>query len=107
MRTARNQKASIAARLVTLVIVAAFGFHLSRFYLALELCSHDTKDGSSMQHCKDVVGWLTAPRAQMDEVSAPSYDAVLEPLPIRIDWAAATVPDVALSPPFHPPRFLS
>ena len=107
MRTAEHRKASIAARLITLVIVAAFGFHLSRFYLSVEFCAHHTKDGSAMQHCKDVVGWLTAPRAQMDEVAAPAYDPLLQTVPMRIETPAAPVADVALPPPFHPPRFLS
>ena len=94
-------------RVVALAVVAVLGFHLSRFYVSIELCTHHTKDGSAMQHCKDVAGWLTAPRVQMDEVSAPVYSAVLEAVPARIDAPAEPVHDVSLPPPFHPPRFLS
>ena len=107
MRTGQKQKVSIAARAVALAIVAVFGFHLSRFYLSIELCTHNTKDGNAMQHCKDVAGWLTAPRVTMDEASAPACLAVLEVVPARIDTPAAPVADVSLPPPFHPPRFLS
>ena len=106
MRTGQRP-VSIAARAVTLLIVAVFGFHLSRFYLSIELCTHDVKNGNTMQHCKDVTGWLTAPRAQMKDVSAPSYNAVLEAVPARIEAPAEPVADVSLPPPFHPPRFLS
>lgn len=90
--------------MLALVIVAVFGFHLSRFYLSIELCTHNTKDGHAMQHCKDVTGWLTAPRAQMDEVSAVSYSTILEAAPARIEPPAEPLADVALAPPFHPPR---
>jgi hypothetical protein len=89
------------------VIVAVFGFHLSRFYLSVELCKHDAKDGNTMQHCKDVTGWLNAPRAQMDQASAPLDSAVLEVVPARLEPPVAPVHDVSLPPPFHPPRFLS
>ena len=107
LRTRHEQKLSIAARVVALAVVAVFGFHLSRFYLSIELCTHNTKDGSAMQHCKDVSGWLTAPRAQLDEVSAPVCSAVLAVAPARIGTPAEPVHDVSLPPPFHPPRFLS
>jgi len=107
LQTGRTQKVSVAAQVVALVIVALFGFHMSRFYVSIELCTHNTKDGSAMQHCKDVSGWLTAPRAQMDEVFAPVYSEVLAVVPARIDTPAEPVHDVSLPPPFHPPRFLS
>jgi hypothetical protein len=107
LRTGQNQKASISARAIAVAIVAVFCFHSSRFYVSIELCTHNTKDGNAFQHCKDVTGWLTAPRAQMDEVSAPVYNAVLEVAPAKIDASAEPVADVSLPPPFHPPRFLS
>ena len=107
MRTRPNQKIGIAARVVALAVVALFGFHMSRFFVSIELCTHNSKDGSAMQHCKDVSGWLTAPRAQMDEVSAPVYSAVLAVVPAPADAPAEPMHDVSLSPPFHPPRFLS
>ena len=107
MRTRLNQKVSIAARLVALVIVAVLGFHMSRFYVSIELCTHNTKDGNAMQHCKDVAGWLTAPRVQMDKVSAPAYIADLAVVPAPLYQPAEPMHDVSLPPPFHPPKFLS
>jgi hypothetical protein len=107
LQAGQKQKASITARVVALAMVAVFGFHMSRFYASIELCTHNTKEGSAMQHCKDVTGWLTAPRVQMNQVSAPSNQAILEVVPARIDPPAERVSDVSLPPPFHPPRFLS
>ena len=107
MTRVKNPKVSVAARAVALAIVAVFCFHLSRFYLSIEVCSHHTKSGYALQHCKDVSGWLTAPRAQMDEVSAPVVSEVLAVVPARIDTPAEPVHDVSLPPPYHPPRFLS
>jgi hypothetical protein len=88
-------------------VITVFGFHLSRFYLSVEVCSHHTEGGNSLQHCKDVAGWLTAPRVQMEE----GLDPIVNPAPTIIESGvtppADTVPDVSLPPPFHPPRFLS
>jgi hypothetical protein len=107
LRNGRKQPVSIAARAVALAIVAVFGFHLSRFYLSIELCTHNVEDGNAMQHCKDVTGWLTAPRVQLKEVPSPAYHAVLAIVPALIEAPAEPVADVSLPPPFHPPRFLS
>ena len=103
----QKQRVSIAGRAIALAMVVVFGFHLSRFYLAIELCTHNAKEGNALQHCKDIEGWLTAPRATMDRVSAPVYHAVLEVTPANIAPPAEPLADVPLPVPFHPPRFLS
>ena len=99
-----ERRISIASRAVALVIVAAFCFHISRFYLSVELCSHHAPNAHSLQHCKDVVGWLTAPRALLGEISSEQFQII--PTESRIA-APSLVPaayDVSLPPPFHPPR---
>jgi len=98
---------TIAARAVALLVIAVFGFHLSRFYLAIELCSHHIEGGYSLQHCKDVSGWLTAPRVKMEEGFTPIVSPGPETVHISVTPPADSAPDVSLPPPFHPPRFLS
>ena len=107
MSSRQKAKVSIAARAVALAVVAVFCFHLSRFYLSVELCSHNIKGGYALQHCKDVAGWLTAPRAKMEEVSSPIANPVLEVIHFSVAAPADAAPDIYLPPPFHPPRFLS
>ena len=107
MRIGHKANVSIAARAVALVVVAVFGFHLSRFYLAVEVCSHHIEGGYALQHCKDVHGWLTAPRVKMDEVSEPITKPAIEAILLSIPALAPAVHDIPLPPPFHPPRFLS
>jgi hypothetical protein len=97
----------LAARAVALLVIAVFGFHLSRFYLAVEVCSHHIEDGYSLQHCKDVSGWLTAPRVKMDEAPSITLNPAAEQIYVSAAPCPDSAPDVSLPPPFHPPRFLS
>ena len=107
MRIGQKAKVSIAARAVALAVIAVFCFHLSRFYLSVEVCSHHIEGGYALQHCKDVSGWLTAPRVTMDEVSSPLTNPALVVIHLSVAPPDAAPPDTFLSPPFHPPRILS
>jgi len=103
----RKARVSVAARAVAWAVIAVFCFHLSRFYLSIEVCSHHIEGGYALQHCKDVPGWLTAPRAKMDEAPAPISSPPLEVVHVSIAAPSLAPPDIFLPPPFHPPRFLS
>jgi hypothetical protein len=107
LRNEQRAKVTVAARAIALLVIAVFGFHLSRFYLSIELCTHHTETGYAMQHCKDVSGWLTAPRVQMEEGLGPFVNPAQEVIQVSIAPPANTTPNVSLPPPFHPPRFLS
>lgn len=97
---------TIGIHAVALVVVAAFCFHLSRYYLSVELCTHNAKDGNTLQHCKDVLGWLTAPRADLDEVSEPITHTVLPLIRAGSPPRPPGAYDISLPAPFHPPRIL-
>ena len=107
MRIEKKTRISIAARAVAVVVVVAFCFHLSRFYVSVETCAHHTEDGNALQHCKDIPGWLTAPRAQLGAVSAPAPEPSLEPVRVIAFLPNDVTHDIPLPPPFHPPRFLN
>jgi hypothetical protein len=107
LHSGQKPRATIVARAVALLVIAVFGFHLSRFYLAVEVCSHHLKDSNSIQHCKDVSGWLTAPRVKMDEVPSITLNLVAETAHAGFAPPAGAAPDVSVPPPFHPPRFFS
>jgi hypothetical protein len=107
LNSGQRAKATTAARTVALLVIAVLGFHLSRFYLSIELCTHHTETGYAMEHCKDVSGWLTAPRVKMDEVPAVVISPVAELVQVIVTTPIDRTPDVSLPPPFHPPRFLS
>ena len=98
---------TIARRAIAVLVVAVFCFHLSRFYVAVEVCSHHTKDGYALQHCKDISGWLTAPRVKMDKVFPPITYPTLVLINVSVAAPSDPVPDIPLPPPFHPPRNLS
>lgn len=102
----RNASVTVASRVIALVVVATFCFHLSRFYLSVELCTHDAKNGHTLQHCKDVVGWISAPRATLGKVSTPVSHTMLPVIRFAIPSPAAMDYDILLPPPFHPPRIL-
>ena len=103
----KKTRTTLAARLIALVVVAAFCFHLSRFYISVDACQHHKKDGNVLQHCKDLPGWLTGYRVPLGTSSTPVPEPVLEPIRVAAFTAPDTTHDISLPPPFHPPRFLS
>ena len=102
----RNASLTVASRAIALLVVFAFCFHFSRFYLSVELCSHDARSGHTLQHCKDILGWVTAPRAVLGKVSSPVFHPALPAIRAGVPGPAAIAYDISLPPPFHPPRIL-
>jgi len=103
----QKPKISLGAAAVALAVVAVFCFHLSRFYLSVDACSHHTRNGYALQHCKDLPDWLTAPRVKLREFSAPIFKPVLQVIRVNIPTLAPAIYGIYLPPPFHPPRLLS
>lgn len=95
---------SLPARVAVLVLLAAFCFQLSRFYIAIPLCSHHTRDGLALQHCKDPLSGLVMNRVQLGVVSAALWQPILETAPTGLPGDSVPIHDVPLPPPFHPPR---
>ena len=97
-----------AARVVALVAVTLLGLQLSRFYLVIPGgCSHHTRDGHALQHCKDAPsGWAVNP-VQLGGTSVAVSQPALEATPASLPIPAALAYDISLPPPFHPPRSLT
>ena len=96
-----------AARVVALVAATLFCLHLSRFYLVIPGgCSHPTRDGYALQHCKDAPSGLAVNPVQLGGTSAAVSPPALEAASVRLSIPAAPAYDISLPPPFHPPRNL-
>ncbi|MGH9783153.1 MAG: hypothetical protein ACRD88_03125 [Terriglobia bacterium] len=107
MSIEKKPRMSVAARAVTVVLVAVFCFQLSRFYVSVDACQHHQDDGNVLQHCKDLPSWLTGYRIPLGTLTAPLPEPALVPIRVTAFTAADTTHDIPLPPPFHPPRFLS
>ena len=96
------------ARVVALVAVAFFCLQLSRFYLVISGgCSHHTRDGYALQHCKDAPSGLAVNPVQLGGTSVAVSQPALEGTPASLPIPAALAYDISLPPPFHPPRNLT
>ena len=107
MRTGKKSELSLAARAIALVVVAAFGIQLGRFYVSINACQHHRKDGNVLQHCQDLPSWISLHRVPLGEFSVATPELGLEPVRVSLPIAAEIPHDILLPPPFHPPRFLS
>ena len=90
-----------------MALVVVFSFQLSRFYLAVSTCSHHTRDGYALQHCKDVLSGLGVNRGQPGGITAAVSHPTLEATWVNLPTQADPTHDIPLPPPFHPPRSLS
>ena len=101
-----NPNRAVTFPTTALIIVFSFCFHLSRFYLSAELCTHPASSGHSLQHCEDVLAWVSAPRAKLGKVCSPLVQPMLPVIRVATASPGAMEYDTAPSPPFHPPRIL-
>ena len=106
-RIDEQARSTVAMRASSVVLLAVFCFHLSRFYISVEACQHHRQDANVWQHCKDIPGWLTGYRVPLGNLTALAAEPALEPIRLAAFAPADPTHDIPLPPPFHPPRNLS